>query len=346
MSVEIAQDPISQSALRARRQGLRIAFAVAVGFTAAVVNGDVLPFLGPMFAAQFLVASPRPLGAKQAIGQVVLILVAGQVLVWLTGLFGDRPAVLLPVLGLIYFACFLLQAQGKGAAVAFLVIAIAVMVPLLGILQKDLDESISLILFKGVLGGVILMWLAHAVFPDPGGETPQPSAPPSLDRAVHRALANTAILLAMVVLCLVDNRFSTAIVVPMTTASLLSQLDLATSGRAALGLVIVNLLGGVVASFAYAFVELRPTLPFLFLTVLIVALLFGSRAAADPKAGKVYAGALTTFLILFGLGVSPIPASTPDSFTTRIGLVLFAILCTFFLTALLWSRDPDRRVAP
>jgi hypothetical protein len=159
-------------------------------------------------------------------------------------------------------------------------------------------------------------------------------------------LANAAILLAMVVLCLVDSRFSSAMVVPMTTASLLNQLDLATSGRAALGLVIVNLLGGVVASFAYAFVELRPTLPFLFLTVLIVALLFGGRAAADAKTGKVYAGAIITFLILFGLGVSPIPASTPDSFATRIGFVLFAIVCTFLLTALLWSPAPDRRVAP
>jgi len=335
-----------QPALRAKRQGLRIAFAVAVGFTVAVATGEVLPFLGPMFAAQFLAATPRPLLARQAIGQVVLVLVAGQALVWLTGLFGDRPAVLLPVLGLIYFGCFLLQAQGKAAAATFLVIAVAVMVPILGILQKDLGESIALILFKGVLGGVILMWLAHAAFPDPGGETPQPPPAPSIDRAVHRALANAAILLAMVVLCLVDSRFSSAMVVPMTTASLLNQLDLATSGRAALGLVIVNLLGGVVASFAYAFVELRPTLPFLFLTVLIVALLFGGRAAADAKTGKVYAGAIITFLILFGLGVSPIPASTPDSFATRIGFVLFAIVCTFLLTALLWSPAPDRRVAP
>jgi hypothetical protein len=154
-------------------------------------------------------------------------------------------------------------------------------------------------------------------------------------------LANTAILLAVVVLCLVDSRFSTAIVVPITVASLLNQLDLATSGRAAFGLMIVNLLGGIVASLAFAFVELRPTLPFLFLTVLFVALLFGGRAAADPKAGKAFAGALVTFLILFGLGVSPLPASTPDSFTTRIVMVLFAIVWTFCFAALLW-RTPSR----
>ena len=346
MSVEAAPAPPFQPALRARRQGLRIAAAVAVGFTVGVAKGEILPFLAPMFAAQFLVASPRPLGAKQAVGMIVLILVAGEALVWLTGLFGDRPAVLLILLGLIYFACFLLQAQGKGGAAAFLIIVIAVMVPMLGILQKDLGESIVLILFKGVLGGVILTWLAHVAFPDPGGDAPAPAVASGVDRAARRASANTAILLAMVVLCLVDSRFSTAIVVPITVASLLIQFDLAVSGRAAFGLMIVNLLGGIVASLAFAFVELRPTLPFLFLIVLVVGLLFGGRAAADPKAGKVYAGALTTFLILFGLGVSPLPASTPDSFATRIGLVLFAIVCTFCLTALLWPAPSAQREKP
>ena len=106
-------------------------------------------------------------------------------------------------------------------------------------------------------------------------------------------------------LCLVDSRFSTAVVVPITAASLLNQLDPAGGRRAAFGLMIVNLLGGVVASLAYAFIELRPTLPFVFLAVLVVGMLFGGRAAADPAAGKVYAGALVTFLILLGLGVSP-----------------------------------------
>ena len=134
------------------------------------------------------------------------------------------------------------------------------------------------------------------------------------------------------------SRFSSAIVVPITVASLLSQLDLTTSGRAAIGLMVVNLSGGISASLAFAFIELRPTLPFFFLTVLVVGLVFGERAAAGPKAAKLYAGALTTFLILFGTGVSPPPASTPESFATRIGLVLFPVVCTFCLTALLWPR--------
>ena len=65
----------------------------------------------------------------------------------------------------------------------------------------------------------------------------------------------------------------------------------------------------MLASLAFAFVELRPSLPFLFLTVFLVGLILGGRAAAGLA--KMYAGALTTFLILFGSGISPLPTTTP-----------------------------------
>jgi hypothetical protein len=44
-----------------KRKGLRVAFAVSVGFTLSVYFGAVVPFLGPLFAAQFLLGSSRPM---------------------------------------------------------------------------------------------------------------------------------------------------------------------------------------------------------------------------------------------------------------------------------------------
>jgi hypothetical protein len=54
----------------------------------------------------------------------------------------------------------------------------------------------------------------------------------------------------------------------------------------------------------------------------------------------MYAGALTIFCILFGLGVSPLPGSAAESFSTRVGFVLFAIVYTVTLAALVW-RAPE-----
>ena len=93
----------------------------------------------------------------------------------------------------------------------------------------------------------------------------------------------------------------------------------------------------MLASLAFAFVELRPSLPFLFLTVFLVGLILAGRATAGRA--KMYAGALTTFLILFGSGIAPLPTTTPESFATRIGYVLLAVGYTLCMTALLWPGE-------
>ncbi|CAN7199624.1 hypothetical protein LJR009_000539 [Bosea sp. LjRoot9] len=59
--------------------------------------------------------------------------------------------------------------------------------------------------------------------------------------------------------------------------------------------------------------------------------------------GKVYGGALTTFLILLGTGLSPLPRSAPESFSTWVFYVLLAVAYALCATALLWSREPIQR---
>lgn len=324
---------------RQRHVGLRVALAVAVGLTLGIATGGVIPFLGPLFAAQFLLGGAKPMPLAKAIGMVGLVLVIGQVFITVSGIFGDRPLQLLSLLGLFYFVCFVLQGQGKGGPAIFLSLVIAVMVPLLDLLHGDLDQSMIAILFTGSVTGIVLSWLAHAILPEPAGSEKAPQAQlVASPHPVARAVANSLILLLAVTLCLTNSAFSSAIVVPITVASLLLQLDLAASARAAFGLVAVNLLGGVLASFAFAFVELRPSLVLLFLTTLLFALILGGRAATSLPLAKVYGGALTTFLILFGTGLSPLPTSTAESFSTRIGFVLFAIAYTLCMTAILWPR--------
>jgi hypothetical protein len=74
-----------------KRKGLRIALAVAVGFSWLVYSGAIIPFLGPLFAAQFLISSSRPMPVQKALAVTVLILVVGALLQFVTVLTGDRP---------------------------------------------------------------------------------------------------------------------------------------------------------------------------------------------------------------------------------------------------------------
>ncbi|WP_421413971.1 DUF2955 domain-containing protein [Agrobacterium tumefaciens] len=335
------------TAAEQKRKGLRVALAVSIGFVLAVYWGAFVPFLGPLFAAQFLLGSSRPMPLAKTLGAALVILVAGMAMMILTSNLGNRPVPFLLLLGLTYFLCFALQASGKGGPAVFLVLVVAIIVPLLGILNDELANSILSILVGGVLSGTLLMWLAHAIFPEP--VVLDGSAAPSFDQppALLRALANTLILLASVVICLTSDNLTAAAVIPITVASLLGQLDVAASTRAAVGLIMVNLFGGVLASLAYAILTLRPNLFSIFLIVLVVALFLGGRAAARTREAPMFAGALTIFLILFGLGVSPLPGSAAESFATRIVYIALALTYTLLLATILWPRRPHlRRINP
>ena len=325
-----------------KRKGLRIALAVAVGFTWSVLSGAIIPFLGPLFAAQFLIGSSRPMPLPKALGMAVVVVATGALLQFITLTTGDRPPVLLLLLGLIYFICFFLQANGKGGGAIFLILIVAVMVPLLTILNPDLGDSMLSILVQGVVSGLLLMWMAHALIPDRGSADVEAAAATAHPLATRFAIANTVILLTSVLACLTQEGLATAIVIPITVASLLSQFEVAASARAAFGLIMVNLFGGVVASVAYSVLQLRPTPLFLFLIVLLAGLVFGGRAALRHPSAKVYGGALTIFLIVFGTGVSPLPGSAAESFSTRIAYILLAIAYAIFMTALLWPRSPSK----
>lgn len=324
-----------------KRKGLRVAFAVSIGFVLAVYLGAFVPFLGPLFAAQFLLGSSQPMSFGKSTGTAIVILVTGMVMRVLTSTLADHPVPFLLLLGLTYFLCFAMQTAGKGGPAVFLVLVVAILVPLLGILNDELANSILSILVGGVLSGTLLMWFAYAVFPEPigrnGNTTPSSDQQPDL----ARALANTLILSTSVVICLTSVNLTSAAVIPITVASLLGQLNVVASTRAAFGLVLVNVLGGVLASAAYAVLTLRPNLFSIFLIVLAVALFLGGRAAAQTKEAPMFAGALTIFLILFGLGVSPLPGSAAESFAARIAYIVAALIYTLLLAVMLWPKKED-----
>src|SRR5262249_48632005 len=155
-----------------RRQGLRIATAVALGLTVAVWAREAIPFLAPIFASQFLATSRRPLSFAQGLVVIVLVLVVAQVLALAVSVLADHPLVLGALLWLLYFVCFHIQAERKGGSAAFVVLVIAIIVPLLEIEKVDLGESIVAVLAKAAIGGVVLAWGAHALWPAPAGDAP------------------------------------------------------------------------------------------------------------------------------------------------------------------------------
>jgi hypothetical protein len=80
---------------------------------------------------------------------------------------------------------------------------------------------------------------------------------------------------------------------------------------------------------------LLPDPVFLLLVVLLVGLLFGDRIARGGESAPIYTVALMTFLIVLGLGLSPLPQDSGTVFIARVLDVLVAAIYAIGMASLL-----------
>jgi hypothetical protein len=109
------------------------------------------------------------------------------------------------------------------------------------------------------------------------------------------------------------------------------------SGGTATGLILGNLVGGVAATAAYFLVTLLPSPGFLLLVALLVGLLFGDRIARGGASAPIFSVGLTTFLIVLGLGLSPLPQDSSSIFISRVFDVMVAAIYAIGMASLLRS---------
>jgi hypothetical protein len=202
------------------------------------------------------------------------------------------------------------------------------MVPVLAVVSRDLAQDFVWIMITSAGSAVLLTWLVHALLPSHieadtnVAGTPRSEAAPS--SPILAALAFTAILMPAMTHYLADDS-ETSIVVLITIVSLLSQRP-EMRQRAATGLLIGNLIGGVLASAVYFATVMAPSLAFLFLATLAVALVLTEASTRPTPSAAVFSIAMPTFLILLGLGLTPISDGSGAAFISRIVDVLLASL--------------------
>ena len=303
----------------ATRMALRVGVGVALGFLLGALSGTAFFFLPPLLAAQFLATMRQPPSLRQGIAVVVLVALFGGVTLFLAGSFAHRPLVYVILVGLVLFYGFLLDTAGKTLP-ASLLLTLGATIPLAA--TQSAESAIALA--GGFVGATIIAllttWAMFAVFPAPAADAA--AAPPRREASPRIALANTAVLLPVLVLFMISGRMTFVLLLVIVAIIRLS--DRSASPRAALGLLLGNVLGGVAATIAYGFVTVQPSIVFFLLVVLLVGLAFGARIAADGVAAPVFAIALVAFVILLGLGVSPLPTDSGEAFMARVWNVSLA----------------------
>ena len=311
----------------------RIAFAAAVGLTLGEVLGWDFPFLPAMLAVQLL-SGRGPISVKQGLAFIAVMVAACAFATLLSQILVDRPLVLLLAISLVIFLEFLLLARGQAVGVAAIFLITTAIVPLLSIESMSVAYGLIHTLIAGSALAVLLAFAAHALFPT------QLQAEPVSARAqqgdpVAVALANTAVLMSLVSYFMLTVS-PVSIVVVLTVIGILRQpADL--SGGTASGLILGNLVGGLAATAAYILVTLLPSPAFLLLVVLLVGLLFGGRIARGGASAPIYTAGLGTFLIVLGLGLSPLPEDSGTLFIARVFDVMVAAVYAIGMASLLRS---------
>ena len=146
---------------------------------------------------------------------------------------------------------------------------------------------------------------------------------PESQMAARHALLDTFILLPVLVWFLLDAS-EVAVVVLIVIVNLLRQHDAGQGQHAALGLILGNLIGGLVAALVYNLVLLSNTLAFFVAVCLAASLMFASRIVTSGDRSPVYVVGFATFILLLGLGLTPLPGGSGEAFASRLINVLLA----------------------
>jgi hypothetical protein len=321
----------SEEAGDAHAAAFRIAFAAALGLTLGEILGWDFPFLPAMLAVQLLSAR-EPLSVKKAVVFIAAMVVACVFAVLVAQIFADSPLVLVLAVSLVTFLAFLLLARGQAMGVAAIFLITTAVVPLLAVESASVAYGFVYSLIAGAVLAVLLTFAAHAFFPM-RAQAAVPAPVQNERDAVALALANTAVLMSLVIYFMVTVS-PVSIVLVLTVIGILRQpADL--GGGAAFGLILGNLVGGLAATVAYLLVTLLPSPAFLLLVVLLVGLLFGDRIARGGKSAPIYTVGLTTFLIVLGLGLSPLPQDSGSIFISRVFDVMLGAVYAIGMASLL-----------
>ena len=95
--------------------------------------------------------------------------------------------------------------------------------------------------------------------------------------------------------------------------------------RAALGLAVGNIGGGIAAVILYHLIVIGQSTLLFVLLVLLACLLFARRIAAPAQSAPIYAIAFSTFIIILGSGLSPTAGGSEETFANRVFHVFVGI---------------------
>ncbi|MEE4173201.1 MAG: DUF2955 domain-containing protein [Xanthomonadales bacterium] len=313
------------------RRILRLALgtSLCLGVTQLLLASP-LAFIAPLFTLMMLsLPIPAP-GIRKGMVFILALLapmVAGLALLPLLH-HARWSGILLVALALFY--SFLFTTRGGNPVLGmFMTVGLTVVVTIGSV---SIDVLIVLIQVIGSCAavGMVFVWFAHALLPDPpreGGPAPKPPPPeqPPPGLAARRAFRGWIVVFPLALVFMFMSASPSYTVVMIKAASMGQQANTQDSRALGRSLLASTLWGGLGAVIIWQLLAMWPSLVFYVLLFAVTCLFFGRRIfqgpGMHPKANE-FSYALVTLLIILGPAVTTPSGDAGAAFYTRLGLIL------------------------
>lgn len=330
----------------------RLAFGLALSVAVAFGIGWPLSFLCPMLVCMFIGApAPRPTFVALLIFPI-LIFAAFVLAIFVSSVTLAQPVLAIVANMLMVFWCFYLLARGVARSFTTWALIGILMIPVLGTSSIGLAIGLTMAIFWTGLIAMGLIWVSHAVFPDPplaeaGMAKKKAAATLDKQRAAKHALVRTLVILPLEIYVLIGNQTSDLKI--LIFAAMLAQSPNLTAGAAGgRAMIIGNMFGGLVAIIIYQFLKWCPSFVFLVALFGLLGLVFGRQIFSGSNFGKLCGSGLGTVVLLIGLGTMPFGDDVDSQFYSRIFQVIIAaiyiVLAFQLIDNLAYRRDRRREL--
>lgn len=306
------------------------ALRLAAGVTGCFVLADVLnwdaTFLAPVLAAQLLLKLPKKPSLKHSLGVIVVIVVSMFGVLFLSTVLVSNALSFILFLALLHYLSFYAHLRGAPEFPTLMVQIAGVAVPVYVVVAPALASGLATTLVQAGVIAVVTVWVSFLVFPAPDGPEEMPAVAADkagAGEAAALALLKTLILMPILTWFVLDAS-QTAIVALVMIITILRLADPRLGWRAAAGMIVANLLGGVAATVAYNIVRLGDSVIALTLVILCFALFFAGRIVTARENATIFAVGFVAFILLLGTGLSPLPGGAEAAAVSRVMNVVWA----------------------
>jgi len=325
---------------RADKAVLRL--SVGLGLSVLIAYGLAvrMPFVVCVMAVLLLCKPGPPIPFLKGVVIAVVIavlLVAGVLMVPVLEHYRVAGVVLT---GALLYAVFFAGARSASPLTVILVIAFTI-IPVAGVADQALTTALSQAFGLGLLIGVLVGGVSHALFPDAPGPAKIAAAPANVssETANWKALQATLVVMPVFVLALTNPALYLAAIMKTVT---MGQQASSTNARAAgVELVGSTLMGAWMAAVVWFGLSMRPNLWMLILWLVAAALWAGARLfriKPTSVSPSFWANALVTMLILLGPAIED-AAVGKDVYSASFTRVSLFIAVALYAWATVWALE-------